>query len=252
MRSTNTISSSLNQFELQRLPSDPSSDSPFITHHPDHTKHPSTHTTTATTTTKNNMAKPTRPPANAFVAFARKAYNPIGFSKGYNFVLFFIFAGAMMGFTLASLSKLDHRGTFCPSTGDERSSECYWLTQGGIEEIGIRLHLATILPASFLVCFQFVPAIRHRVLLFHRVNGYVILVLSLTSVAGALMIARRTYGGGLDVQTGVGFLAILFVGSMVLAYVNVKRLQLEQHRAWMLRGWFYVCFFSFSPSHIGA
>lgn len=33
------------------------------------------------------MVKPMRPPANGFVAGMRKVYNPLGFSKGYNFVL---------------------------------------------------------------------------------------------------------------------------------------------------------------------
>lgn len=47
------------------------------------------------------MAISTRPPANAFVARARKVYNPIGFSKGYNFILWFIFVGALFGFALA-------------------------------------------------------------------------------------------------------------------------------------------------------
>ena len=32
------------------------------------------------------MVKATHPPANAFVAFFRKLYNPLGFSKGYNFI----------------------------------------------------------------------------------------------------------------------------------------------------------------------
>lgn len=32
------------------------------------------------------MTTPTRAPANGFVAAARKVYNPLGFSKGYNFV----------------------------------------------------------------------------------------------------------------------------------------------------------------------
>lgn len=41
----------------------------------------------------NNMAKAARTPANSFVAAVRKVYNPIGFSKGYNFILFFITMG---------------------------------------------------------------------------------------------------------------------------------------------------------------
>ncbi|KAK4107926.1 hypothetical protein N656DRAFT_784686 [Canariomyces notabilis] len=182
------------------------------------------------------MVKPTRPPANAFVAAARKVYNPIGFSKGYNFVLFFIFAGALMGFTLARLQYLDYYGIFC---GDPGVGECYFYTRG-IAEIGLLMHLATILPAGFLVVFQFVPAIRHKFILIHRLNGYVILALSLVGTVGAFMSMRNAFGGGLDTQLGLGLMGIMFVVSLALGYINIKRLQLEQHRAWMLRGWFYA------------
>lgn len=53
------------------------------------------------------------------------------------------------------------------------------------------------------------------------------------------MIAGRAAGGGFDVQTFVGVLAIAFVGSLVLAIINVRRLQIDQHRAWMIRAWAY-------------
>ncbi|EEP77114.1 conserved hypothetical protein [Uncinocarpus reesii 1704] len=182
------------------------------------------------------MVKVDRPPANAFVAKARKLYNPIGFSKGYNFILFFIFAGALMGFTLARFQYLDYYGIFCGSPG---IGECYFFTKG-VEEIGLIIHLGTILPASFLVCFQFVPAIRHKAIMLHRINGYVILALSLVSTIGAFMAARHAFGGSLETQLGIGFVGILFIICMVLGYINIKRLQLEQHRAWMLRGWFYA------------
>ena len=168
----------------------------------------------------------------------RKLYNPIGFTKGYNFTLFFIFAGAMLGFILARFQYLSYNGVFCG--GNPQNFDCYYYDRSSVEKAGIIIHLAAILPAGFLACFQFVPAIRHKAILFHRLNGYVILFLSLVSTAGALMIARHAFGGGLDVQVVVGVLAIVFIGSLGLAYYNVKRLQLEQHRAWMLRGWFYV------------
>ncbi|KAK1982063.1 hypothetical protein LZ30DRAFT_591353 [Colletotrichum cereale] len=181
------------------------------------------------------MVQPTRPPANGFVAATRKLYNPLGFSKGYNFVLFFIFFGALMGFTLARFQYLSF-DTFCKGAAP---GECFHY-QKGHEKAGIIIHLAGILPAGFLACFQFVPVIRHKALLFHRLNGYIIISLSLVGTAGAFMIARNAFGGGLEVQAGVGLLGIMFVGSLTLAYVNIKRLQIEQHRAWMLRAWFYA------------
>lgn len=192
------------------------------------------------------MVKPTRPPANAFVAFVRKIYNPIGFAKGYNFVLWFIFAGALMGFVLSRFMLLDFRGIFCPPGPTDGSGprgalpgECYYyeMTRG---HVGILLHLGAVLPAGFLVVFQFVPVIRHKLLLFHRINGYTVIFLSLVSIAGVLMIGRHSFGGGFDVQMAVGTASIMFVGSQGLAYYNIKRLQIEQHRAWMLRAWFIV------------
>ncbi|KAI9824885.1 MAG: hypothetical protein M1832_001490 [Thelocarpon impressellum] len=91
----------------------------------------------------------------------------------------------------------------------------------------------------FLACFQFVPAIRQKLLIFHRINGYVVVVLSVVANVGALMIARRAFGGFLSTQAGVGVLVILTTFGLVNALYNIKRLQLEQHRAWMLRTFFY-------------
>ncbi|OLN97920.1 hypothetical protein CCHL11_02607 [Colletotrichum chlorophyti] len=183
------------------------------------------------------MVPPTRPPANGFVAAARKVYNTLGFAKGYNFVLFFIFFGALMGFTLARLQYLSF-STFCGEDG-AAPGECFYYRRGH-EKVGIIIHLAGILPASFLACFQFIPVIRHKVILFHRINGYAVLLLSLVGTGGVFMIARHAFGGTLETQAGIGLASILFVGSLILAFINIRRLQIEQHRAWMLRAWFYA------------
>jgi len=136
------------------------------------------------------MADEKRPPANSFVRVMRKVYNPLHFYRGYNFVLFFIFAGALFGFSLARFMYLNIDGVFCnrsrPAGNGAAPGECYFYTgeAGQRYRIGILLHLATILPAGLLVVLQFVPIIRHKLLIFHRVNGYVILLLSLASMAG--------------------------------------------------------------------
>ncbi|KAI0490528.1 hypothetical protein F4859DRAFT_11464 [Xylaria cf. heliscus] len=187
------------------------------------------------------MATSTKPPRNAFVAHARKVYNPIGFSKGYNFILWFIFVGALFGFSLARLEYLDFWGIFC--SPDRKGGagalpgECYYYTRPGRYQVGIILHLASVVPGSLLACFQFVPVIRHKAILVHRINGYLVVLLAVVGTASALVIARHSAGGGADVQTLVGLLAILFVGSMAMAIINIKRLQIEQHRAWMIRAW---------------
>ena len=107
-------------------------------------------------------------------------------------------------------------------------------------QIGIILHLAAVIPATLLACFQFVPVIRHKWIIAHRISGYIVTLLSFVGTAAAIVLARRAAGGGVDVQIFVGVLAIMFLGSLVLAVINIKRLQIEQHRAWMIRAWTYV------------
>jgi hypothetical protein len=196
------------------------------------------------------MVKVDRPPANRFVAFVRRIYNPVGFSKGYNFVLWFILAGALMGFVLARFMYLDIDGISCyagppdaKKPGGFLPSDCYhYAEKTGRGRIGILLHLAGVLPGGFLVVFQFVPVIRHKLLLFHRINGYVIILLSLVSTAGVIMIAGKAFNGGLDTQVAAGVGSIMFIGSQAMAYYNIKKLQIEQHRAWMLRAWINASF----------
>jgi uncharacterized membrane protein len=146
----------------------------------------------------------------------------------------------MMGFTLARLSYLNVGGS-APSSYRNSTVPKEWHNfKDGYRRIGLTLHLATCLPLGFLMVWQFIPVIRHKFLIFHRINGYVILVLIILSNVGALMIARVAFGGTLDIQSAVGLLTILTCVSASMAYYNVKRLQIDQHRAWMLRCMFYL------------
>lgn len=151
---------------------------------------------------------------------------------------------------LARFPYLNFSGTFCPATSQGGNGaapgECYYYTSFSQYKIGILLHLSCVLPSGLLAVVQFIPVIRHKWILVHRLNGYIILLLFTLSTVGALMIARHAFGGGLDIQAAIGALSIMCMGSFVLSYVNIKRLQIEQHRAWMLRGWFYVRFLVWS------
>jgi hypothetical protein len=77
-------------------------------------------------------------------------------------------------------------------------------------------------------------------MLFHRINGWLVILLICIGNAGALMIARRAFGGGLPIQAGVGTLVIITSVSMFMAVWNIKHLQIDQHRAWMLRTMFVM------------
>jgi hypothetical protein len=146
----------------------------------------------------------------------------------------------MLGFSLARTTYLNIGGSSSTSFKSGSSpGEWYWYRQGHYR-IGITLHLAAIIPAGILMIWQFVPLIRHKYLLFHRVNGYIIIILVLFSNVGALMIARRAFGGTLPTQAATGFLVVMTTVATTLAYYNIKKLQIDQHRAWMLRAMFYL------------
>ncbi|KAG9191710.1 hypothetical protein G6011_10444 [Alternaria panax] len=173
-------------------------------------------------------------------AFARHVMNPLGFTKVYNFCLYIIFVA------LARMAYLDFSKNFCPADGSSQSGnsaapgECYYYLNFSRYKIGILLHLAGVLPASLIAVVQFTPFIRRRWIIVHRIGGYAALLLYIVGLVGALMIARHAFGGGLDVQSFVGVLGFGSLGCFIISYFNIKRLQIEQHRAWMLRGWFYA------------
>ena len=90
------------------------------------------------------------------------------------------------------------------------------------------------------VGIQFIPIIRYKGPIFHRINGYLLVVLLLLSNVGALMIGRHSFGGEFESQVLVGLLAIIATVGAFLAYYSIKRLQIDQHRAWMKWTWFYA------------
>lgn len=164
----------------------------------------------------------------------------------------FIFGGALFGFNLGHLQNLDFDGRYCPplppagssattTTSTGAPSQCYWMTFRRYR-VGMLIHLATVLPAGLLAVFQFVPVIRHKFILYHRIAGYILILLITVGNAGAVMIADKAMEGDVPTQTFTGFMAILITTTFGLAIYNIKRLQIDQHRAWMLRTWFYITF----------
>jgi uncharacterized membrane protein len=166
----------------------------------------------------------------------QKACTVLGFKKSYNAILFCIFAPILFLFALSRLKCLSIERIWAPESAP---GAWYWYHKGH-ERVGISLHLGTVLPSGLLAVLQFIPTIRQKFRHFHRINGRIILLLLVASNAGALMIARHSFGGTVETQTGIGFLVIMTTISGTLATYNIKQLQIEQHRAWMLRLWFYL------------
>ena len=81
---------------------------------------------------------------------------------------------------------------------------------------------------------------RYKALIIHRINGYIAILLLLISHIGAVMVVRHSFGGEIETQALIGVLVIITTLGAAMAYYNIKRLQIEQHRAWMIRTWFYA------------
>jgi hypothetical protein len=163
-------------------------------------------------TSPNDSVRPTR---------AQKVYQALGFRRGYAFILCMnhhsslsqnnvhladnlvsgvIFGGCLFGFGLSRLPWLDIYGKLCPpvpmlNLTTAMPSLCYSIRTFKRYEVAIILHLATCLPAAILAVFQFVPIIRHRFILYHRLAGYTAVLLMSTSLIGACMLADAAMGG---------------------------------------------------------
>lgn len=161
-------------------------------------------------------------------------YLPPRCSNSSSSISVIIFAGAMLGFCLARLQYLDintYRTGAAPG-------EWYWY-RAGIYRVAILMHLASVLPGGILLICQFIPLIRKKAILFHRINGYLVILLLLLGCISGLILCRRSFGGHISTQAATGMLAIIVIGSFGMALYNIKRLQIDQHRAWMLRAAFY-------------
>jgi len=70
-------------------------------------------------------------------------------------------------------------------------------------------------------------------MILHRINGYMVLALLTPSTIGGAVVARRAFGGDLNVQSAFFVIAILILSSAAMGITNVKRTRV--HRKWMLR-----------------
>ncbi len=82
--------------------------------------------------------------------------------------------------------------------------------------------------------FQFSSALRRRYVEVHRWLGRIYLLMIVVGGAGSFMLAPQA-AGGLVAKTGFFLLAILWWFSALQAYLSVRRGDISEHRAWMLR-----------------
>ncbi|KAK1989665.1 hypothetical protein LX36DRAFT_545764, partial [Colletotrichum falcatum] len=116
----------------------------------------------------------------------------------------------------------------------------WYYFRSGLYRIGMMIHLAAVLPAGILLVLQFTPVIRHRWILLHRINGYVVMLLLFVSNIGAfIVLSRRQNGSRMGIQAAKALLSIMTTVGMALAWWNIRRKQVEEHRAWMLHTMFW-------------
>lgn len=185
----------------------------------------------------------------ALAASWQRLHFLLGFRKGYNFVLWCFLALGLLGFTLSRAPYLDYYGAFCKRKSLTPSlhaapGECYFFLNGGKEQVGMMMHIYAIIPCCLLLFFQFVPVIRQRAVLFHRVNGYIVILLMAVALVGGLMATSNSFGGEVAFQVANVLLGASVTICLALAIISIRRLQIDQHRAWMLRAWVLVCLIS--------
>jgi len=174
---------------------------------------------------------------NVVVRILRNLYNPVGFKKGYNAVLAFISLGYILGFCLSQVQKFDVWGYW--AINNAPGETWAYTTKGLLYKASMTLHIVVVIPAGLLVVLQFIPIIRYKALILHQINGYLVMLLMLIFSVTGIIISKVAFGGDFATQTFAGVFGIAVILSGALAYINIKRLQIEQHRAWMMRAWAY-------------
>ncbi|KAF8592833.1 hypothetical protein BDV93DRAFT_462291, partial [Ceratobasidium sp. AG-I] len=101
------------------------------------------------------------------------------------------------------------------------------------------LHLASILPAALLAVIQFIPRVRARAMSFHRTSGKVVNILTFVSTLSAWAIERVSFGGDLGTQSAGYVIGVMVLWSTVISWKAIRRLQIDEHRIWIIRAWGY-------------
>ncbi|KAJ7898575.1 hypothetical protein B0H14DRAFT_3853017 [Mycena olivaceomarginata] len=117
--------------------------------------------------------------------------------------------------------------------GTSMAGEWFWFNQPTYKvNLFIHIYLSTL--GGIGAVFQFIPAIRRRKVIVHRLNGYSVLTcLIVGNICGGI-VGRRSFGGDLNVQSGYYVMGLLVVVAALLGIYYVKK-DTRRHRRWMLR-----------------
>lgn len=159
----------------------------------------------------------------------RRVSAKLGFKERFSLTFFILFGGALLGFCLSRLLML------APSNVETKTTpgEWYWYRQA-LYKPNIFMHIYMSIVGGTLASFQFIPAIRRRKIILHRINGYIVFfTLVPGSVAGSI-VARRAFGGDLNSETAYYTLGFM-IGPAGMLGIYFARVNTTLHREWMLR-----------------
>ncbi|KAF7361274.1 hypothetical protein MSAN_01159800 [Mycena sanguinolenta] len=155
----------------------------------------------------------------------------LGFRDKYSLLNGFVWGGALVGFCLARSVTMNP--TPAKISAQLVPGEWFWF-QEPMYKYNLFIHIYLTTLGGLGAPLQFFPAMRRRAVVLHRLNGYgVLFCLIVGNICGSI-IARRTIGGELNVQSGYYLLGIMVVVSGILGFYYVKK-DTRQHRKWMLR-----------------
>ncbi|KAG8993644.1 hypothetical protein FRB94_010495 [Tulasnella sp. JGI-2019a] len=153
----------------------------------------------------------------------------MGFREKWSLLLFFIFGGALSAYCLARAEFFNwNRLQDLMSTGE------WYLYRPEPYKGALIFHIYSSIFAGFWAPWQFIPAIRRQKMHLHRLNGYLTLILLIPSTVAGAVIARRAFGGAVDIQAANYAQGILIVFAAIKGYSHVKT-NTRKHRKWMLR-----------------
>jgi len=168
-------------------------------------------------------------PHSGALNFYRSISWILGFRDKYSLLNCFVWGGALVGYCLARSVTMNPgkiAGLLVPG-------EYFWFI-APMYKINLFIHIYLTTLGGLFAVLQFLPAIRRRAVILHRLNGYgVLFCLIVGNICGSI-VARRSFGGELNVQSAYYILGIMVVFAGLMGIYNVKK-DTRRHRKWMLR-----------------
>ncbi|QRW01698.1 hypothetical protein RhiLY_00695 [Ceratobasidium sp. AG-Ba] len=152
----------------------------------------------------------------------------LGFGEKFSLCFFILLGGTLFGFCLARVLMMN------PSNveTDTVPGEWYWYRQPLFKEC-IFIHIYLNIIAGLFAVFQFIPMIRRRKIIIHRINGYFVLLTLIPATVTGSIVARRAFGGETNTQAAFYTLGSMIGFAAFMGISNVRKTR--KHRKWMLR-----------------